>query len=59
MMEPRIVCPKCNASIKLTESLVAPLIAKTRKQIEQQLAGKEREFAQRDVDLRNSEKAIT
>jgi hypothetical protein len=59
MTEPRIVCPKCNASIKLTESLAAPLIAKTRKQIEQQLAGKEREFAQRDVNLRNSEKAIT
>jgi hypothetical protein len=58
MTEPRIVCPKCNASIKLTESLAAPLIAKTRKQIEQQLAGKEREFAQRDVNLRNSEKAI-
>jgi hypothetical protein len=59
MTEPRIVCPKCNASIKLTESLAAPLIAKTRKRIEQQLAGKEREFAQRDVNLRNSEKAVT
>jgi hypothetical protein len=59
MTEPRIVCPKCKASMKLTESLAAPLIAKTRKQIEQQLAEKEREFAKREANLRNSQKAIT
>jgi hypothetical protein len=58
MTEPRIVCPKCKTSMKLTESLAAPLIAKTRKQIEQQLAEREREFAKREVDLRNSQKAV-
>jgi hypothetical protein len=59
MPEPRIVCPKCNASMKLTESLVAPLIAKARKQVEQQLAEKEQEFARREVILRKSQRAIT
>jgi hypothetical protein len=59
MIEPRIVCPKCNTSVKLTESLAAPLIAKTRRLVEQQLATKEQEFAKREVDLRNSQKALT
>ena len=56
--EPLIFCPKCDTSIKLTESLAAPLIAKTRKQIRQQIAEKEREFAKREVVLRDSQKAI-
>jgi hypothetical protein len=38
MTEPTIICPKCKTEIKLTESLVAPLIESTRKQFEQQLA---------------------
>jgi hypothetical protein len=59
MTEPLIICPKCNTSIKLTESLAAPLIAKTRKQLKQQLAEKEREFAKREITLRDSQKAIT
>src|SRR5882724_2391163 len=58
MTEPRIVCPKCNTSMKLTESLAAPLIAKARKQVEQQLAEKEQEFAKREVTLRKSQKAV-
>src|SRR5216683_2531036 len=58
MTEPRIVCPKCNTSMKLTESLAAPLIAKARKQVEQQLAEKVKEFAKREVTLRKSQKAI-
>jgi hypothetical protein len=45
--------------MKLTESLAAPLLAKTRKQVEQQLAEREREFAKREVNLRNSQKAIS
>ena len=56
--EPLIYCPKCNTSIKLTELLAAPLIAKTRKQIKHQLAEKEREFAKREVVLRDSQKTI-
>ena len=58
MTEPRIVCPKCSTSMKLTESLAAPLIAKARKQVEQQLAEKVKEFAKREVTLRKSQKAI-
>jgi hypothetical protein len=59
MTEPRIICPKCKSSVTLTESLAAPLLARTRKQVEQRLAEKEREFAKREVNLRNSQKAIT
>jgi len=44
--------------MKLTESLAAPLIAKARKQVEQQLAEKVKEFAKREVTLRKSQKAI-
>lgn len=58
MTEPLIVCPKCNTSIKLTESLAAPLIAKTRKQLQQQFAEKGREFAKREAVLRDSQKAL-
>ena len=55
--EPLIFCPRYNISIKLTESLAAPLIAQTRKQIKHQLAEKER-FAKREVALPNPKKAI-
>jgi hypothetical protein len=58
MTEPRIICPKCKTSMKLTESLAAPLMAKTRKQVEQKLAEKEREFAEREINMRNSERAM-
>lgn len=37
MSEPTIICPKCHAEIKLTESLAAPLIASTQRQYEQRL----------------------
>lgn len=56
--EPQIVCPKCGTAIKLTESLAAPLIAKTRKQFEQKLADKEAEYGQREASLRRSQKAL-
>jgi hypothetical protein len=44
--------------MKLTAALVTPLIAKARKQVKQQLAEKEQEFAKREVILRKSQKAI-
>jgi hypothetical protein len=59
MTEPRIICPKCKTSMKLTESLAAPLIEKARKQVKQQLAEREQEFAKREANLRTSQKAIT
>jgi hypothetical protein len=58
MSEPQIVCPQCSTSIKLTESLAAPLLVQARKQFEQQLAQKETDFAKREAALRLSEEAI-
>jgi hypothetical protein len=39
--------------MKLTAALVTPLIAKARKQVKQQLAEKEQEFAKREVICAN------
>ena len=58
MSEPVIVCPRCSTPIKLTDTLAAPLIAKTRKQFEQQLAQKDADFARRELNLRQSQKAL-
>lgn len=43
--EPTLLCPKCGESIKLTESLAAPLVAATRAQYERQLADQANTFA--------------
>src|SRR5436190_23783941 len=58
MSDPAIICPRCSTPIKLTDSLAAPLIAKTRKQFEQQLAQKDADFARREVNLRQSQNAL-
>lgn len=58
MTEPTITCPNCQAEIRLTESLAAPLIAATRRQFEQQLAQKDAEVARREQGLREQEKLI-
>lgn len=52
--EPEIVCPTCATSIKLTESLAAPLIAESRRQFEQQLAVKEADFSKREAALKKT-----
>jgi hypothetical protein len=39
-----LICPKCGESIRLTESLAAPLVAATRAQYERQLADQENSF---------------
>ncbi len=38
MSEPNIICPQCGTTVKLTESLAAPLIESTRREFEQRLA---------------------
>ncbi|MDQ2839441.1 MAG: DUF2130 domain-containing protein, partial [Acidobacteriota bacterium] len=43
--DPALICPKCGESIKLTESLAAPLVAATKAQYEQQLADQAKSFA--------------
>ncbi len=59
MSEPTITCPHCKTEIKLTESLAAPLLATTRQQFEKQLAQKDSDIAQRELTMREKEKALT
>lgn len=59
MSEPQIVCPKCRTAIRLTDSLAAPLLAKTRKQFEQRLAQQEAGFAKRETELRKQKDELT
>ena len=58
MTEPTIICPNCKTEIRLTESLAAPLIAATRKQLEQQLSQKDEEIAKREQGIRDKEKQV-
>jgi hypothetical protein len=58
MTEPTIVCPKCNAEIRLTESLAAPLIAATRQKFEQRLSDKDEEIAKRELGVREKERQV-
>ena len=58
MTEPVITCPHCKTTIRLTESLAAPLIAATRKQFEQQLLQKDEEISRREQGIREKEREI-
>src|SRR5687767_1259364 len=58
MTEPIITCPHCKTTIRLTESLAAPLIAATRKQFEQQLLQKDEEISRREQGIREKEREI-
>ena len=44
MIDPTLTCPHCQTPIKLTESLAAPLLEKTQKNHQLQLANQERIF---------------
>ena len=59
MNEPTLTCPNCHTSIKLTESLAAPLVESTRKQFEEKLTQKEAEMASREGLLRDKEKELS
>ena len=52
MSDPTLVCPQCRSSIKLTESLAAPIVEATRRQFEAQLAAKDAEMAGREAQIR-------
>jgi hypothetical protein len=56
--DPQIVCPNCSTSIKLTESLAAPLVAETKRRFERQLADKEEQFGQREARLKQAEQEL-
>ncbi len=56
--DPTIICPECNTEIKLTESLVAPLIQATQKKYEAEIATKEKSFAKREAQLKQQQREI-
>jgi hypothetical protein len=58
MTEPIVTCPKCKTEIKLTESLAAPLLDATRRDFEKQLSQKDADIANREIALREQEKAL-
>lgn len=51
MSGPRIVCPNCCTPIRLTDTVVAPLIARTRAQFERQFERKDAEFSKRESSI--------
>ena len=59
MAEPTIICPKCKAEIKLTESLAAPLIESIRCEYEERLSKKDTDIAKREASLREREEALS
>ncbi len=58
MTEPTNTCPNCKSEIKLTESLAAPLIEATSRELEQRLAQKDADVAKRETALQEREKAL-
>lgn len=58
MTEPTIVCPSCATTIRLTESLAAPLIAATRQEFERRIHEKDEAFAVREQIFREQEQSI-
>ena len=57
--KPLLVCPKCQAEFRPTESLAAPLFEATRHEYEQKLATKDSEVARREAELREQEQSLT
>ena len=58
MTDPTITCPNCQTTIRLTESLAAPLIESTRRDYEQRLASKNSEIATREASVREREASV-
>ena len=56
--EPTILCPNCQAEIKLTESLAAPLIAATKREFDTRLAQQNAEVAKRESAMKQQEEAV-
>ena len=49
MVEPTITCPSCKKEIKLTESLTAPVIEATRREMEQGLIHERKKIKEEEV----------
>lgn len=58
MSEPTIVCPHCEATIKLTESLAGPLLETTRLQYERKLAEQDVRIKQKEASLQEQQAAV-
>ena len=58
MIEPTIICPGCKEPIKLTESLAAPLVEKTRAEYQKRLADQEAEVARREAELEDQREKL-
>ena len=56
--DPIIICPKCSAEIRLTESLAAPILAATKKEYEEKLADQQKMLQTREQALLNRETEI-
>ncbi len=54
MNEPLIRCPHCQTDIKLTESLVAPMVASVRRDYEQRLAARAAQFRDQEAALQQA-----
>jgi len=58
LIDPVITCPSCNAEIKLTESLAAPLIEATKAQYEKQFKQINIEITEREKTLNDLDKKL-
>ena len=58
MNEPTIICPSCHTEIRLTDSLAAPLIEKTRQEFQLKLTQNEAEIAKREDALKAQQTAL-
>jgi len=52
MSEPTIICPECEAEIKLTKALASPMIAVAKKELKDRMDQKDGEIAKRETELR-------
>ncbi|ADV63470.1 Protein of unknown function DUF2130 [Isosphaera pallida ATCC 43644] len=58
MIEPTIICPSCKQVIKLTESLAAPLVEKTRVEYQKRLAELEAMMTRREAELESQREQL-
>ena len=58
MSDPTITCPHCQGTVKLSESLAAPLLARKEAEFKQQLIRQSAELDKRSSALRTQEQQL-
>ena len=58
MSDPTITCPHCKSSIKLTDSLAAPLLSAKEAEFERRLAAQAKQFEERSLELKQREEVL-